>query len=77
MMIYFGMSAPNPVKNKEMGYDVSSELYAILRNRNVIKNLLSNLQYKAHLIMQKMVDHSDVFGASPLGAAPNASSFST
>ena len=29
------------------------------------------------LVGNKIVDHSDVVGASPVGAAPNASSFST
>ena len=29
------------------------------------------------LIGNKIVDHSDVFGASPVGAAPTTSSFST
>ena len=29
------------------------------------------------LVSNKIVDHSDVVGASPVGAAPTASSFST
>ena len=29
------------------------------------------------LVSNKIVDHSDVFGASPVGAAPTTSSFST
>ena len=29
------------------------------------------------LVGNKIVDHSDVVGASPVGAAPTASSFST
>ena len=29
------------------------------------------------LVGNKIVDHSDVFGASPVGAAPTTSSFST
>ena len=29
------------------------------------------------LVGNKIVDHSDVFGASPVGAAPTASSFLT
>ena len=42
--------------------------------------LLSNLLYKVHLSRQyddKIVDHSDVVRASPVGAAPTTSSFST
>ena len=37
----------------------------------------SNLWYKTHLNRNKIVDHSDVVGASPVGAAPTTSSFST
>ena len=39
---------------------------------------LSNLYYKLHLLVgKKIVDHSDVVGASPVGAAPTTSSFPT
>ena len=38
--------------------------------------LLSDLKYKP-LVGNKIVDHLDVVGASPVGAAPNASSFMT
>ena len=36
-----------------------------------------NLYYKRILLGNKLVDHSDVVGASPVGAAPTTSSFST
>ena len=39
-------------------------------------DLLSNLLHKVHR-GDKIVDHSDVVGASPVGAAPTTSSFST
>ena len=45
--------------------------------------LLHNLSYrkvsniKRTLVGNKIVDHSDVVGASPVGAAPTTSSFST
>ena len=39
--------------------------------------LPSSLYYKRHVGSNKIVDHSDVVGASPVGAAPTASSFST
>ena len=32
---------------------------------------------KRTLLSNKIVDHSDVIGASPVGAAPTTSSFST
>ena len=44
------------------------------QNSHII--LLSNLQYKLHFSKQYIIDHSDVFGASPIGAAPTTSSFS-
>ena len=43
-------------------------LYGIYRKTsNIRRNLVGN----------KIVDHSDVVGASPVGAAPTTSSFST
>ena len=39
------------------------------------KRKLSNLRHT--LVGNKIVDHSDVVGASPVGAAPTTSSFST
>ena len=36
---------------------------------------VSNISYT--LVGNKIVDHSDVVGASPVGAAPTTSSFST
>ena len=49
----------------------------------VRKNLFKNLEYRKvsnirrTLVGNKIVDHSDVVGASPVGAAPTTSSFST
>ena len=40
-------------------------------------DLQSDLLYKMHLSGQYIVDHSDVVGALPVGAAPTTSSFST
>ena len=37
--------------------------------------ILSNTQYKSHLSRQKLVDHSDVLGVSPVGAASTTFSF--
>ena len=36
-----------------------------------------NYDYKLLLVGNKIVDHSDVVGASPVGAAPTTYSFST
>ena len=48
-----------------------------LRDMIKITWLSSNLWYKPHLSRLKNVVHSDVVGASPVGAAPTTSSFST
>ena len=40
-----------------------------------VYRITSNI--KRALVGNKIVDHSDVVGASPVGAAPTASSFST
>ena len=52
------------------------------RNQGIsshVIDLLSNLYYNNNHIFvgNKMVDHSDVAGALPVGAAPTTSSFST
>ena len=47
---------------------IVAALYSIYRQiSNIIRTLVGN----------KIVDHSDVVGASPVGAAPTTSSFST
>ena len=35
----------------------------------------SNFKYKVHLRRQQLIDHSDVVGAAPVGAAPTTFSF--
>ena len=40
-----------------------------------MKRIPSNLQHKSTLVGIQIVEHSDVIGASPVGAAPT--SFST
>ena len=45
----------------------------ILMNFDVYRKV-SNIRYT--LVGNKIVDHSDVVGASPVGAAPTTSSFS-
>ena len=45
----------------------------ILKKRNYHQT--SNIRHT--LVSNKIVDHSDVVGASPVGTAPAASSFST
>ena len=51
-----------------MGYCIDVDL---------CRKLLSNFYYKGTLVGNKIVDHSDAVGASPVGAAPTTSSFST
>ena len=52
-----------------LGYTVSS------READIIYRKVSNISRT--LVRNKNVDHSDVVGASPVGAAPTTSSFST
>ena len=53
---------------KEVDVDMDSSLLKIYRQvSNIRRTLIGN----------KIVDHSDVVGASPVGAAPTTSSFST
>ena len=44
-------------------------------NINIIYRKVSNISRT--LVANEIVDHSDVVGASPVGAAPTTSSFST
>ena len=43
----------------------------------LIKNYRETSNIRRTLVGNKIVDHSDVVGASPVGAAPTTSSFST
>ena len=48
----------------------------VITSANVGKyRKVSNI--RSNLVGNKIVDHSDVVGASPVGAAPTTSSFST
>ena len=42
-----------------------------------VMNYSKNSNIRCTLLGNKIVDHSDVVGASPVGAAPTTSSFST
>ena len=44
---------------------------------HILWNIPSNLQYKHTFVGNEIDDHSDVVGASPVGAAPTTSSLST
>ena len=48
-------------------YGDISYIYIYRKTSNISRTLVNN----------KIVDHSDVVGASPVGAAPTTSSFST
>ena len=52
----------------EIALVISVSLYLTYRQVSIISRTLEG---------NKIVDHSDVVGASPVGAAPTASSFST
>ena len=54
-------------------YSVYSSQYKFCRKR--IYRKVSNI--RRTLVSNEIVDHSDVVGASPVGAAPGTSSFST
>ena len=60
--------------------NVQTHLGALLLGRGL---LIGTLQYhqisniSRTLVGNKIIDHSDVVGASPVGAAPTTSSFST
>ena len=50
-------------------------MHYITMHQAILTNKISNI--RRTLLGNKIVDHSDVVGASPVGAAPTTSSFST
>ena len=67
------------LKSKGREYDLSDKhMFRLSKQTLVAKKKyrkVSNI--RRTLIGSKIVDHSDVVGASPVGAAPTTSSFST
>ena len=59
-------------QNKDVGRLICPEGYVVLKQTYC---QVSNI--RRTLVGNKIVDHSDVVGASPVGAAPTTSSFST
>ena len=55
--------------------DLTGSLQLWLRQKKMYYRKTSNI--RRTLAGNKIVDHSDVVGASPVGAAPTTSSFST
>ena len=53
----------------------ANEMIYYLLQRSLIYRKTSNI--RRTLVGNKIVDHADVVGASPVGAAPTTSSFST
>ena len=49
----------------------------VIRNSKVVFDYRQTSNISHALVGNKIVDHSDVVGASPVGAAPTTSSFST
>ena len=52
-----------------------TEQHAVFTNKNKIYRQTSNISHT--IVGYKIVDHSDVVGAAPVGTAPTTSSFST
>ena len=69
--LYVGMLACSKLKSNKL-YKIFFKI-SFLCTRNYRK--VSNI--RRTLVGKKIVDHSDVVGASPVGAAPTTSSFST
>ena len=66
------VSKHSPLIKQSIGINILFESMKILKHgyrqvSNILRTLIGN----------KIVDHSDVVGASPVGAAPTTSSFST
>ena len=90
-MLVRGGLGLNELMYKEPSWDSISimmsfgNLGSFIRQFTVIRwpLLLGNLVYRQvsnisrNLVGNEIVDHSDVVGASPVGAAPTTSSFST
>ena len=53
------------------------EMASILSWAECVKEYRKTSNIRRTLVGNKFVDHSDVVGASPVGAAPTTSSFST
>ena len=68
--------APGAWVNKLIQYNNKTHQRAN-REGCIPSNVPSNLYYKAHLVANKIVDRSDVAGASTVGAAPTTFSFAT
>ena len=56
---------------KPLEFQIKIHKNMLLRDYRKVSNI------RRTLVGNKVVDHSDVVGASPVGAAPNTSSFST
>ena len=67
LMIIFYLYNENPHNWKESLYNETGAMGIYRKVSNISRTLVGN----------KIVDHSDVVGASPVGAAPTTSSFST
>ena len=55
----------------------NSEPFGLAAVEHAICNYRKTSNIRRTLVGNKVVDHSDVVGASPAGAAPTTSSFST
>ena len=57
-----------------LGYLLCDKILTMIYNKNIYCQT-SNIRHS--IVGSKVVDHSDVVGASPVGAAPTTSSFLT
>ena len=60
-----------------MLYTIIYDLYTMRYCMCCIEEYRKTSNIRRTLVGNKIVDHSDVVGASPVGAAPTTSSFST
>ena len=64
------------ISNGRWKMNACKEDYIQKYNKSTKICLLSNLHYNSYLDREYIIiDHSDVIGASPVGAAPTTSSF--
>ena len=68
---------PDLIISKRMWLPDWYELSGIHMQRKQIDNYRQTSNIRRALVENIIVDHSDVVGASPVGAAPTTSSFST
>ena len=67
VLCLFECCEPNQTRKTSQAFKIATSVENYRQTSNISRILVGN----------RIVDHSDVVGASPVGAAPNTSSFST